>query len=380
MSSYPSNFIEKMEYFRDIIPDYSKFQEAYSQFSSFLGNEEVKKNVERKIISWMYSKKQNKNETTMKHIVLKGGPGCGKTTFAKNYGKLICSLGLLKPAKSVVDKMKTLIKNNIDLSQSFLSLKRKIHNVYDDIKDLQRNISRSESFRMQRLRNVKYELKDMIDTQLPSFTEVMKEETSPFIIATRKDLIGEYIGQTAPKTQSVIDKALGGVLFIDEAYNLCNNTERNDGFDTECLTCLNVAMSEYPENLIVIFAGYSDQLENGIFKIQRGLERRISLNMHLEEYSEDNLYNIFKKQVQELTGWEIDEDCRKLFKKEDFPFFGGDTEMFSGILKDYCCERFIFNTKNFCSKIIPNDYIKAIFDFRKLRSHKKTSYPEHMFM
>ncbi len=77
-----------------------------------------------------------------------------------------------------------------------------------------------------------------------------------------KDLVGEYVGQTGPKTMAVIEKAMGGVLFIDEAYSLASKPGQNSSFNEECVATLIQAMENYRDNLVVIFAGYSKEMQD----------------------------------------------------------------------------------------------------------------------
>ena len=78
-----------------------------------------------------------------------------------------------------------------------------------------------------------------------------------YIIAKRSDLIGGYLGQTAIKTQAFIDKAKGGVLFIDEAYSL-GDADKKDSFSKECIDTLNLNLTENKHQMMCIIAGYKD--------------------------------------------------------------------------------------------------------------------------
>ena len=89
--------------------------------------------------------------------------------------------------------------------------------------------------------------------------------TDNFKIVKRTDLIGEYLGHTAHKTQNVINEANGGVLFIDEAYSL-GNEGKKDTYSKECIDVLNQNLSENKKNIICIIAGYPDQLEKCFFQ------------------------------------------------------------------------------------------------------------------
>ena len=105
----------------------------------------------------------------------------------------------------------------------------------------------------------------------------------------RSDLVAGYVGQTAPKTQDVIKKAIGGVLFIDEAYSISNG----DAFGEECITTLVKGMEDNYKNLAVIVAGYGDEMAEFI-ATNPGLKSRFTNKLHFEDYNPDELYKIFQ--------------------------------------------------------------------------------------
>lgn len=111
-----------------------------------------------------------------------------------------------------------------------------------------------------------------------------------------KDLIAGHIGGTAIKTAEVIEKALGGVLFIDEAYQLIPTNEKD--FGRECIATLIREMTEHQNDLVIIFAGYKDEMEEFI-NINPGMKSRITNRIVFEDYSIDELYEIFKLNAKE---------------------------------------------------------------------------------
>jgi SpoVK/Ycf46/Vps4 family AAA+-type ATPase len=147
---------------------------------------------------------------------------------------------------------------------------------------------------------------------------------------TRSDLIAGYVGQTALKTKDIIKDALGGVLFIDEAYSL-GNSEKKDSFSKECIDTLCEALSDYKQNLMVIIAGYEDELNQCFFKYNQGLESRFAWRFKTDEYSGKDLHDIFIKKVKEI-GWTVCVNEKRItpiwFEKniEHFKFFGRDIE------------------------------------------------------
>jgi len=146
---------------------------------------------------------------------------------------------------------------------------------------------------------------------------------------TRADLIAGYLGQTALKTRDVVKECLGGVLFIDEAYAL-GNEEKRDSFSKECIDTLCEALSDHKENLMVIIAGYETDLNNCFFNYNQGLNSRFTWRFKTDEYSCEDLYNIFLKKVND-GGWHLAEETKidvKWFEKNKsrFKFYGRDIE------------------------------------------------------
>ena len=117
----------------------------------------------------------------------------------------------------------------------------------------------------------------------------------------RSDLIAGYLGQTALKTEEVINEVSGGVLFIDEAYSLGNNDgkESKDSFSKECVDILNQSLTEMRDNpddyFILMIAGYKEDLKKSFFALNDGLERRFTIHFTMESYSSQELIEIFKK-------------------------------------------------------------------------------------
>ena len=114
--------------------------------------------------------------------------------------------------------------------------------------------------------------------------------TPRVICVTRDDLVGEYIGHTAPKTKEVIKRALGGVLFIDEAYYL-HRPENERDYGQEAIEILLQVMEEQRQDLVVILAGYPDRMER-FFGSNPGFRSRIAHHIDFPDYSDDELVDI----------------------------------------------------------------------------------------
>lgn len=109
------------------------------------------------------------------------------------------------------------------------------------------------------------------------------------IEVSRQDLVGRYVGHTAPLTNSVIQSALGGILFIDEAYSLYRGKE--DSFGLECIDTLVKGMEDHRDSLVVILAGYEKEM-NDFLESNSGLRSRFPNQIHFKDYTPDQLVQI----------------------------------------------------------------------------------------
>jgi SpoVK/Ycf46/Vps4 family AAA+-type ATPase len=179
---------------------------------------------------------------------------------------------------------------------------------------------------------------------------------------TRADLVSGYLGQTALKTRDVIKDCLGGVLFIDEAYALGNN-EKRDSFSKECIDTLCEALSDNKNNLMVIIAGYENELKECFFNYNQGLDSRFTWRFSTDEYKADELFKIFLKKVNDIE-WTISEDSKinvEWFKKnmDYFKFFGRDMETLLAKTKISHSKRVFCKPENEKKKLILVDLNKG---------------------
>lgn len=133
-----------------------------------------------------------------------------------------------------------------------------------------------------------------------------------FIEVSRTDLIAGYQGQTALKVREVIDKAKGGVLFIDEAYSITEN-EHSDSYGRECLTELTKALEDFRDDLVVIVAGYTEPMHL-FFKSNPGLKSRFNIFIEFGDFSADELIEILFS-ISENNNYKIEDELRERLRE-----------------------------------------------------------------
>lgn len=134
--------------------------------------------------------------------------------------------------------------------------------------------------------------------------------TGQLVEVTRADLVAQYVGQTAPLTMNVIRSALGGVLFIDEAYSLYRG--KDDSFGLEAIDTLVKAMEDNRENLIVILAGYKKEMA-GFLEANSGLKSRFPNVINFKDYTGEELVRIADIQASS-KGYVIEEEAKEALR------------------------------------------------------------------
>jgi len=165
-----------------------------------------------------------------------------------------------------------------------------------------------------------------------------------FLEVSRTDLIAGYQGQTALKVKKVIEKAKGGVLFIDEAYSITEN-EHSDSYGRECLTELTKALEDYRADLVVIVAGYTDPM-NKFLESNPGLRSRFNTFIEFDDYNAD----------------ELEEMLIKMCEKDDYKLHENAKSKVKEILGDIVSKK----DKNFANgRFLRNLYDHAVINHAK---------------
>ena len=155
------------------------------------------------------------------------------------------------------------------------------------------------------------------------------------IEVSSKDLVAEYVGQTAPKTNAVIERAKGGILFIDEAYALASD---NSSYNDEAIATLIKGMEDFRDDLVVILAGYTKEMQ-AFLDSNSGIVSRIGYTLTFKDYTVDELIEIFKSFISK-AGFKITDEALSKAR---------------GIIEDN------INTKNFGNaRFVRNMYEKTV--------------------
>jgi SpoVK/Ycf46/Vps4 family AAA+-type ATPase len=292
------------------------------KLKNVIGMENVKKSIIGQIIYFLQDF-QNKNED-MLHTVIQGPPGVGKTMLGHIIGQIYWELDIIESPNQTSSN--NYYENEDDDDCDDCDNDDDYDDDYDDDND---------DYDYNDIKNIINKITK--NTRNTRNTKTSTKKEFKFKIAKRSDLIGKYLGHTAAQTQKIIDSALGGVLFIDEAYSL-GNPEGRDSFAKECIDTINQNLTEKKNQLLVIIAGYEDALNSCFFSYNEGLNRRFPFRYTIDSYSYEEIAKIFIKMVEDINKepgfeWSVDISTIQLnqFFKDNyklFPNFGGDVETF----------------------------------------------------
>jgi len=358
------------------------------ELQGVIGNDNVKDSiamqifhmikVKRKMMKKKLRSLKDLNEESMLNTVLYGPPGVGKTLLCQKMAKLYHSLGYLDATGNTEGKKKIRTPTGIDYEDlngelslewnlsrilillliisvlaSILFGAYKFYKKYGKILTIFIGLAilvifililyiigmkdASDDLKKGRERDLPPSLHrddtpvKTADTDLEE--PIKKKKTRDLnyddLVKTvsREDFVGPYVGWTEEKTMKLLTDNIGKVLFVDEAYSLISSSE--DQFGMIALTILNRFISENPEKIIIIFAGYKENLDTGVFTAQPGLRRRFMWHFDCEGYTVKELVEIFLTQMKKKGCKIEDEDALyTLFyeNRDAFLNFGGDTE------------------------------------------------------
>ena len=178
---------------------------------------------------------------------------------------------------------------------------------------------------------------------------------------SRTDMVGKYLGQTALKTEELINSCKGGVMFIDEVYSL-GNIDQRDSFSKEAIDTLNLKLTEMKNDFVCIVAGYPREIDQCFFSYNIGLNSRFPIRFAIDPYTPFELSLIFKKIVTD-NNWKVDDDLSLDFFKDnydEFKNYGRDMESLFVKTKRAHSKR-LYNDSTIARKLITNKDIEIGF-------------------
>jgi len=307
------------------------------ELNNVIGMEKIKIQILNQIKTYISNKAKGiYKESDRKHCLLCGPPGCGKTTIGKILCKVWISIGFIgrtssnSVSKKVVtfnkaqdemirnqrqeikeykDRLRTSINiigstNRINMLckrsiSNLIKLKNGNSNSHIDV--IIGDISSANNF----LEDCQKNTPNMNKIKHNSMQGFGIEEDSnmigskdisdlPFHVYNRNDVVSRYVGDTTHRCTKAMTEALDGVAYFDEAYNLCNDSNGfGDSYGRVALTTINQFMDEHADKLIVVFAGYKEDIYNNLFQAQKGLESRFTNKFEIEKYTPGQLTKIF---------------------------------------------------------------------------------------
>ena len=408
--------LEKSPKLKEYFSEPDKLIIGLKKLNNVIGMSKVKSQVVKQIKTFISTKAKGiYKETDRKHCLLLGPPGCGKTTVGKILCEIWVSIGFIgrkggnfnkkvnsfskvqdelirsqrQEVKDLKDKIRMCSSHMSKINRLPVINKRAINNlirIKDALheKEIVNNTIRDLSSANKIITQTNDIIKKIIEQKNPLFNgfgveadssmmDHKQEDDVPFHAYNRDDLVSRYVGDTAHRCKKAMNDALEGVAYIDEAYNLCNDSSGfSDSYGREALTTINQYMDEHADKLIVVFAGYKDDIYNNLFRVQKGLESRFTNKFEIERYSPRELTLIFIQRLK-YSEWYIDES-QELHKiiKDNFGLFeyqGRDMDTLALYTKNIISENIyesIQTGQKFSSKITDLDIVrKAVEIFRQ---------------
>ena len=309
---------------------------SLTQLDNVIGMGKIKSQILKQIKTYISTKAKGiYRESDRKHCLLCGPPGCGKTTVGKILCKVWVAVGFIGRDSSGVpkkvstfnkaqdemirnqrqhineykDRIKSAVTNINNTSRVNVLCKRSINNLIrlkdgmgnNKIDEIINDVSSAHNI-LEEIQKVIPSLMKIKSNTMQGFgieadnTMAQSKDVGdlPFYVYNRNDVVSRYVGDTTHRCTKAMTEALDGVAYFDEAYNLCNDTNGfGDSYGRVALTTINQFMDDHADKLIVVFAGYKEDIYNNLFRAQKGLESRFTNKFEIEKYTSAELTKIF---------------------------------------------------------------------------------------
>ena len=385
------------------------------ELDNVIGMHKIKSQILKQIKTYISTKAKGiYKDSDRKHCLLCGPPGCGKTTVGKILCKVWVAIGFIGRSSSGIPKKvssfnraqdeiirsqrgdikeyKDKLRSAVNIINSSATVnvlcKKSINNLIglkdgrpnnridEIISDIStaKNILEHSQKTIPSLNKVKTNSMQGFGVEADN-TMVKSSDVNdlPFYVYNRNDVVSRYVGDTTHRCTKAMTEALDGVAYFDEAYNLCSDTNGfGDSYGRVALTTINQFMDEQADKLIVVFAGYKDDIYNNLFRAQKGLESRFTNKFEIEQYTSSELTKIFVQRLK-YAEWNLSEteELRKLIKDnfQLFKYQGRDMDTLALYTKNIMSEKLyddIMEGKSVPNQITDLDIIrKAIGIFKK---------------
>lgn len=335
------------------------FLSALKELKDLVGNDTIKDSIATQIMHLLSMKNVKKDinaAPVMLNTMLYGPPGTGKTAIATKLAKIWYAMGFIhgEKANTTTSYLYSLVNAEYFTLYAYV-LFYICYVIYKAFKDI--DISES-TFRYSLILGaiiILIIIGVIWYTNSNYYNNVnngLVKDTDIITIVSREDFVDKYLGGTDKKTKDLLQANTGKVLFIDEAYSLYNSS--HDPYGMEAITTMNRYLSEHPDKLFVIMAGYKDLIQDGIFTAQPGLPSRFMWQFECDGYNAKELYHIFLVMVKK-DGWSFNPKQKKAL----YDLFSKNKTIFKAYGRDI--QRLLFFSQlEYSKNKISNDDIKEL--------------------
>jgi SpoVK/Ycf46/Vps4 family AAA+-type ATPase len=348
---------------------------SLEELQSIVGHYKLKQSIANQTMYLidMMSKSDTFKQSVMMNTLIYGPPGVGKTTVGRILAKIWYNLGYLRGGNMVTSSAAatatdplTYVSLAIFVGYCFIilgsSMSKFVYKEYGRRGVLVMILTLLILYGV-----IVFYIFHRYHPEITQHSIANSANDDPiFKVVSRSDFVGKYIGHTAPITRKLLESSLGKALFIDEAYTLVNDDR--DSFGKEALDQINLFLSQHPNDIVIIMAGYKDQMER-LFQYQQGLQRRFLWKFECDGYTPEELVDILQLQLnRDSGGWwispQVRQDLLRLIAEnyDIFTDYGGDTEKLLFYAKIEHSKRMLYHDQDIVSQgqLTISDFYRAL--------------------